>query len=355
MALAKTTRPTSNRVVARPRLFSRLDRAASRPLTWIWSPAGAGKTTLVSSYIAQHRLRHVWYRVDEGDRDVATLFYYLGRAAPKRRRPMPWLAPEFRQALSLFARHFFRELAERLKPPFALVFDDLQEVGAEADLNAVLCVAAEEMPIGGRLVAISRGEPPTAFARMRTARRMEVIGWPELRFTRSESARLVRTLAPRRAIASARLHQVTDGWAAGLVLALEQAAGVDGPDDEPFTRPPPALLDYFAAEVLRPAEPALRAVLLQCALLPHVPAAIAVELTGEPRAALFLAELQRQNFFTTRRARNESDYEFHPLFREFLVTRAEVEYGAERCAAIRSEAGRLAESAGLIETAAGLY
>src|SRR5215831_15571234 len=105
MALAKTTRPTlAPTTVARPRLFRLLDRARRKPVTWVWGPPGAGKTTLVVSYLQARKVRTLWYQLDEGDADVATFFYYLGVAAPRRRRPLPLLTSQYRPGLGLFAR-----------------------------------------------------------------------------------------------------------------------------------------------------------------------------------------------------------------------------------------------------------
>src|SRR5262249_45681274 len=157
---AKTARPALARTVARPRLFRLLDRAAQRPVTWVWAPPGAGKTTMVASYLAARRRRALWYQMDAGDADAATFFYYLGRAAPRRRRPLPLLTAEYRSGLAVFARRFFRELYGRLSGPFTVVLDNYQEIPPGSALHEVVAEAVAEIPEGVRLVVISRAEPP---------------------------------------------------------------------------------------------------------------------------------------------------------------------------------------------------
>ena len=49
--LAKLTRPKLYGALPRPRLFALLDEAASRPVVWLCGAPGAGKTTLVASYL----------------------------------------------------------------------------------------------------------------------------------------------------------------------------------------------------------------------------------------------------------------------------------------------------------------
>src|SRR5947208_13677661 len=79
--LAKLTRPRLFDALARPRLFALLDEARARPIVWICAPPGAGKTTLVASYIEARRLPCLWFQVDVADADPATFVHYARLAA----------------------------------------------------------------------------------------------------------------------------------------------------------------------------------------------------------------------------------------------------------------------------------
>src|SRR5882672_8043177 len=81
--LAKLTRPRLTDVFLRRRLFRRLDERRY-PVMWINAPPGAGKTTLVSSYLAERNIPHLWYQLDQGDDDLGTFFHYLGVALDRK-------------------------------------------------------------------------------------------------------------------------------------------------------------------------------------------------------------------------------------------------------------------------------
>jgi len=357
MALAKTTRPTQTGTLVRPRLVRRLDLAGKKPVTWVWAPPGAGKTTLVASYLAARKTRGLWYQVDEGDADVATFFYYLGLAAPRRRRPLPLLTPEHHEGIAVFARRFFRELYSRLKPPFTLVLDNYQDVPPDSTLHDVMAETVAEIPTGGRLVFISRSDPPPAFARHRVHQHLEMVDWAQLRFTRTEAAQLARKLAPgrwpRETIRS--LHDIADGWCAGLVLLLDQLRSQGRASLAPREPSSEVLFDYFAGEIFKNADPAVQTVLLHTAFLPQVTPAMAVTLTGEPTAGEILTALHEQNYFTNKQAfGGEPVYEYHPLFRDFLLSQALRVYPPSDRARIRRTAAGLLHTAGHIEAAARL-
>src|SRR5437868_12055393 len=79
--------PPPPKVVPRPRLIERLNEGIHRKLTLISAPAGFGKTTLVSAWVAGCDLPVAWLSLDEGDNDPARFLTYLVAAlrtvAPK--------------------------------------------------------------------------------------------------------------------------------------------------------------------------------------------------------------------------------------------------------------------------------
>src|SRR5262249_9410301 len=208
------------------------------------------------TYLATRKRRALWYQVDGGDADVATFFYYLGHAAPRRSRALPLLMPEYRHGLAIFARRYFRELYARLQPAFTVVFDNYQEVAADSALHEVVGAALEEIPDGGRVIVVSRSEPPAAFIRHRARRMIALVDWPDLRFTPAGTITLVRKLAAgrwsRQTIRS--IHESVDGWAAGLVLRLERGRSEAAASSGPGQSSGEVLFDYFAGEIFKNAD-----------------------------------------------------------------------------------------------------
>ena len=343
-APAKISRPRPRRALPRRRLFQDLDRARARRATWIFAPPGAGKTTLVSSYVEARKLRCLWYQIDEGDADPAAFFHYLAaavkQAAPRVKRELPPLTPDYLPGLSAFTRRYFEQLCERLKPPCVLVFDNYQDVPADAALHSIMRDAIAALPEGIEAIFISRAEPPPAFARLRATEALAMLDWDRIRLTREESHAIAQARAPKLAAEGiARLHEQAQGWAAGLILALDHQPGAPAS----VAASPQAVFDYFATEVFERMAQGARQTLLQCALLPLVTPAQAVELTGNPRAGEVFDELSRRGYFILR---HEGGYRVHPLFRDFLLSRARHEYGTGQLGALLRRASAVLEAAG---------
>jgi ATP/maltotriose-dependent transcriptional regulator MalT/DNA-binding SARP family transcriptional activator len=357
---AKISRPKTSNTYARTRLFKLLDGARRKPLIWIMGPPGSGKTMLVAGYLERRHVTSLWYQADPGDADIATFFHYLGLAAkkafPRLRRPFPVCSPDRLADLDRYARQFFTDLYARLQPPFALVFDNYQDIPAQARLHEAMRIALEMLPEGGHIVAMSRREPPASLARTRLHDNMAILDNTALRLTLDEAQGIARHRLPDRCTRKhvTALHELTHGWAAGLALMLEQTDG-GMPASTATYRTPDVLFEYFAAEVFDKADSDTRAVLLQSVFLPSMTARTVSALTGERRAGRILNHLSRNNFFTNRYDLPETAYQYHPLFREFLRTRALRLLDHDTLTSLRTRAAALLEHSGTDDAALTLY
>ena len=137
-------------IVARPRLFERLEAGLGGRLTLLSAPAGFGKTTLLSAWLRQGERLAAWISLDESDNDPVRFQAYLGMALDAIQGHIERLAahgeePEMAKATSAPAEGMERSMAALINraagfcEPFLVVLDDygfgntvLNHLGLEA-------------------------------------------------------------------------------------------------------------------------------------------------------------------------------------------------------------------------------
>jgi DNA-binding SARP family transcriptional activator len=374
--IAKITNPVLKGISPRQRLFRHLQDSRDRPVTWVTGPPGCGKTTLIASYLDSYKIPSFWYKVDEGDADIATFFYYMGlaakKAAPHKRKPLPLLTPEYLLGITTFTLRFFEELYSRLnltRPPlklrggmegfkkgFAIVFDNYQQVPSDSNFHDVIRDGLSVIPEKINVILISREGLPQQLVRLQANNKMTFLGWNEIRFTLNETKEVVQTRRQKDLTDEMllQLHKKTDGWAAGLVLMLEMAKikGIDYQFKDKFI--PEEIFDYFANEIFDKTDRGTQDFLLKTAFLPQVTPQTAKELTDNPQANRILFDLNLKNYFTQKYFLQTESYQYHPLFREFLLTRAQNTFEPSILLEIKKKAAALLETDGQLEDAIAL-
>lgn len=361
LLINKISRPKITGILQRQRLLDRLDVSQETPITWIHGPGGSGKSTLVAGYLHDRNRASVWYQLDHGDEDLATFFFYLGLAiqkiSPAQRQTLPLFTAEYQSDAATFARRYFERLFLGRSQPVTIVFDNYQSIPIDSQLHDILRCGLDAVPAGSSVIVISREAPPTPFARLLATNPEAAIVWEDLQYTVDEIQNLVlhKTHAEVSNQQINRLHQLTEGWAVGVVLLIEQlkdkdkdALTFENIDLEHIT-------DYFSTEVLDTVNEETRQFLLHTSFLPQMTLPLVEALTGSDKARQILAWLARHHYFTTRQHKKEITYQYHQMFRESLQAKAEEELPADMLRNLKSKSASLLAKAGLIKDAGMLY
>src|SRR5438876_5273965 len=183
--------PPPPKVVLRPRLSERLNEGLHRKLTLISAPAGFGKTTLVSAWVAGCDRQVAWLSLDEGDSDPTRFLIYLVAAlrtiAPHigegvlgvLQSPQP---PPTESILTALLNEI-----TTIPDNFVLILDDYHVVDAKS-VDTALTFLLEHLPPHMHLVITTREDPQLPLARLRARDQLTELRVTDLRFTPAEAA-----------------------------------------------------------------------------------------------------------------------------------------------------------------------
>jgi LuxR family maltose regulon positive regulatory protein len=315
-------------LIHRARLEERLAEAlAQRPLTLLCAPAGFGKTAALTQQIARlpPGTALAWITADEDD----DLHRFLqGLFAALEPYDLPWRAePDALIAVAVDERADRRTAAAGLvnalagseAPRGLIVVDDAHRIADRAVFD-FLGFVLDRLPPQWGLVVASRVDPPLPLARMRARDELAEFRQAELSFTQDE----VRTLvAGGDAPDVTQLLARTGGWPAGIRLALNAWQRGHKPMTRAVDRD---MFEFLAAEVLEEMPAGLREFLLRSSVLPQLCPSRSSAVTGDARAAEWLAEIERRGLFVQVQEGTEPTLTLHDLVREFLEERLRREH-----------------------------
>ncbi len=368
------------KAVLRPRLVARLDaglhqgQGFGRKLTLISAPAGFGKTTLVSEWLAGKvkdegppPAKVAWLSLDEGDNDPGRFLTYLiaalqtvfaGIGAGMLAALQSLQPPPTEAVLTAL----LNELVA-LPGNCILVLDDYHVIGARSDegtaadtsTDAAMTFLLEHLPPSLHLVIATREDPRLPLARLRGRGQLVELRAADLRFTPDEAASFLNQAMGLDLSADeiAALETRTEGWIAGLQLA---ALSMHGAEDiagfiQSFTGSHRFVLDYLVEEVLGRQTAGVQAFLLRTAILDRMCGplcdAVLEGLPQETGGQATLEYLERANLFSVPLDGERHWYRYHHLFRDLLRQRLGQSLAPDEIAGYHIRASQWYEEHGL--------
>ncbi|MBX0331178.1 LuxR C-terminal-related transcriptional regulator [Oscillochloris sp. ZM17-4] len=318
--------PPRSDALPRPDLLARLSAGLQRRLTLIAAPAGYGKTSLASAWVAGCGRPVAWLALDAADNDPARFLAYLIAAlqtvAPTLGSDVAALLQSSQPpTIAALLPPLLNQIAA-LPQPAILVLDDCHVLDAEP-VGQALTALVEHLPPALHLVITARADPPLPLARLRARDQLTELRATDLRFTRAEAAAFLTGVMALDLTADdvAALEERTEGWVAGLQLA---ALSMQGRQDtrafiRTFAGDHRYILDYLVDEVLQRQPAALRQFLLQTAILDHLHGPLCDAVTGQAGGGARLEALQRGNFFVLPLDDRRQWYRYHHLFADVLA------------------------------------
>ena len=353
--------PRSPRLVVREGLIAALSEGLSQPLTLVYGPAGSGKTMLVAQWVASARdeRRIAWLWLEADDNDPARFWMYVIEAL---RSAVPGigeasLAMLRAPGVNLVEEAFpalINELAD-VSEQFVLVLDDYHSIEDER-IHEGMASLIEHLPTTLRIVMTSRVEPPLRVGTLRARAQLNEIDAGQLRFSVSEAESMLNDVHGLDLTADTvkRLHDRTEGWAAGLYLAVLSMRGREDASSfvASFTGSDRRVVDYLAAEVLGEQPDRELDFLLRTSVLDRFCAALCDVVTDARDSRAMLDRIERANYFLIPLDPGHEWYRYHHLFGELL--RHELERREPRRAAeLHDRAARWFLDAGMVSEAIG--
>ncbi len=364
--------------LARPRLFSLLDRGLTVRLTLLSAPPGYGKTTLLAQWLAARSAEYgtdpprgkrareplfAWYQVSEADNaplglvegmaaSVDQLHLEAASSLQTQVHDVTALQRDPRQAAGLL----LRAVAALDPTPFLIILDDVEHL-TDPDSQEVLQYIVEHLPANGHLYLLTRVAPPLPLPRLRVRGQLLEIRAPELRFTDEEAATFLKQVSGPNLSRTeiAELTSRAEGWAAPLWLASSALGRFAASLDDVWE----GVFAYLREEVLALQPPEIRDLLLRSAVLDRLSPSLCQAILDVPKDSdspgEWLAELERRNLFLRRVPLQpqsaEPQYTYHPLFLTFLraelpsyLSNGEVEALHRRAMAVWEQQGDLEQA-----------
>ncbi|WP_095170065.1 LuxR C-terminal-related transcriptional regulator [Pseudomonas sp. Irchel 3H3] len=326
----------ARRLVPREGLMARLQDVRRQRCVVIQGPAGSGKTSTLLAWrreLLAMNFEVAWLSLAAEDDEIGRFCHCLqaslAEVVPEQVRDAGVLLGRDNQQMAV--EHWVITLVQGIAQhsrEVLLMLDDMQHLQAPRIIQALQWLI-DYAPPNLHLVFGTRIALPFPLARLRAKDQVSEFDLRDLRFTRAESERFLQEhLGAIDARDAATLHELTDGWVAGLQLfAVDLKAKQMTRFDRVQIRDAVGFADYFEREVLVRLEPEDLRLLTCVSICERFCASLCATLLGQPHAIagmmIQLARLDADNLFITQVKSHDREtwYRLHPLLGSVLRAR----------------------------------
>lgn len=332
----------TTRLIARPALTRKLTIALDRGALFLIAPAGCGKTVALEAAVESRTSAIARVRCSKADGDAGRLLDHLVDALCEA---VPGSADALRETLATAvgpvstsdaAAELVTELERLLIDPLIVVLDDAEHVAVDDSAAAIVGALVTSESDALRVALASRRPLPLRLAKLEVTGRLTVVGESDLAFSPDECEELLRR-SGRSDPTDAEVREameLTEGWPLGLALRLRGHRAVATSEANH------SISAFLTEEVLDDLDPDLRRQLLCSSIAAELTSPICEAIGLDP--AFVDVALGRNLFLRPidRGGGEHSRYAYHPLFREFLLERLELELDENELADLHATIAR---------------
>lgn len=322
----KKPQPRKNYIL-RDELFLKLDKINDYTVTLVKGCAGAGKTTLMTSFIKEKEIQNLkWISLDESCNNVFMFWNYFIEAAGE------FLGTSKQEFISLYDSNFQKSNLEQLltllincldnKEELYFVLDDFYFI-TDGFLIETIDFFLKNMSDNLHLILLTRYDPLLYLGTLNMEGKLLVIEEKDLKLTYEAGAKfLTETLSLNLNAATIDfINNVSEGWIGGMQLVAAVASGKAEAEIMKINLGKGLVEEYFTKEIFQGLDDKEKEFLVITSMLSYFNEEICSKLLKEFDFKTILEGLLKKNILIICIDEENGIYRYHNILKEYLKGR----------------------------------